>query len=509
MKRLIIGTDVGTTASKVLIIDESGSILAQSYCEYPLIFPAPKQAEQNIELIRDVYFQAIREAVGQLTDEQRQAITALSLSTQRSTMTFLDAFGHPMRNAITWMDGRSGTECEEIRRTLGKEEVLRATGMSIGTVWSFAFMCWLKKHERELYDRTACFALVNTYLLHEMGVEEYVTDYSSASESLMFDPQKKEWSPLMLNYLDLDSARLPRPVPSGTLVGHMKESLSSWLGLPHSIALVTGGGDQQCAALGGGVLQEGDISIGMGTAANILALSDKCRFESGCNLITNVATLPGRWFLEGSLIVCGPILNWMRDLLYAKELETMSKQEVYNLLNREVLEKSVPGSHGVSMVPHFQGAGCPYWDDDATGVLEGLTLSTTRADLIRCVMEGMAMEVNKNLLLLLENGIQAKRLVLTGGAGRSPAWCQIMADVYNVPVEIPKHPDVAALGSAILAGWACGIYESPEAGARIIAQTERVYTPDAKNAAFYAQWTKYNDSLYSGVRTVRSAKKIN
>lgn len=503
MKRLIIGTDVGTTASKVLIIDEDGQILAQSYQEYPLIMPAPKQVEQDIEHIRDVYFKAIHDAVMQLSPQQREQIVALSLSTQRSTMVLLDKAGKPLRNAITWMDGRSGVECEEIRRDLGKENVLHATGLSIATVWSYAFMCWLKRHERPVYDQAACFALVNTYLLHEMGVKEYVTDYSSACESLMFDPLNKCWSPLMLDYLHLEVDRMPRPVPSGTAVGQMDEDLARSLGLPHTITLVTGGGDQQCAALGGGVLEEGDISIGMGTAANILAVSSQCRYEADCNLITNLATVPDTWFMEGSLIVCGPILTWMKKLLYGKEAENMTSQELYDLLNREALEDSVPGAHGLTLVPHFQGAGCPYWDDDATGIIEGLTLSTSRADLIRCVMEGMAMEVNKNLLLLLKNGIRAKRLVLTGGAGRSPAWCQIMADIYGVPVEIPLHPDVAALGSAILAGWACGIYENPAEGAHKIARSERIYQPNPDNVALYQKLTSYNDAVYQGVRKAR------
>lgn len=505
MKRLIIGTDVGTTASKVLIIDEDGRILAQSYHEYPLIMPEPKHAEQDIEHIRDVYFSAIRDAVSQLDEASRRQIVALSLSTQRSTMVLLDSQGKPLRNAITWMDGRSGVECEEIRRDLGKENVLRATGFSIATVWSFAFMCWLKRHEKQVYDQTHCFALVNTYLLHEMGTPDYVTDESSACETMMFDPVNHCWSQLMLDYIHLDEARMPKAVPSGTLVGEMDAQLAESLGIPQPIALVTGGGDQQCAALGGGVLEEGDVSIGMGTAANILAVSSQCRFEDDCKLVTNLSTVPGRWFMEGSLIVCGPILTWMKNLLYAREAQTMTSAQVYDLLNREVMELSVPGAHGLSMIPHFQGAGCPYWDDNATGILQGLTLSTSRADLIRSVMEGMAMEVNKNLLLLLKNGIHAKRLVLTGGAGRSPAWCQIQADVYGIPVEIPLHPDVAALGSAILAGWACGIYESPADGARKIARSEHIYQPSPENAAFYQRWTQKNDDIYLGVHSAVDA----
>lgn len=159
----------------------------------------------------------------------------------------------PGSRCETPLPGWTGEAAQNAKKSagdLGKEAVLRATGLSIATVWSYAFVCWLKKHERDLYDRTACFALVNTYLLHEMGVDEFVTDYSSACESLMFDPMGKRWSPLMLDYLRLDESRLPRPVPSGTAVGRMRESLAASLGLPHGIALVTGGGDQQCARAG-------------------------------------------------------------------------------------------------------------------------------------------------------------------------------------------------------------------------------------------------------------------
>ena len=503
MGKLIIGTDVGTTASKILIVDENGEILAQEYHEYPLIFPGPQKVEQNIELIRDTYYSAIKKAISSLPTDRIDDVSAISMSTQRSTMVLLDKNGIPLRNAITWMDGRSGVECDEIRRIIGAEGVLHATGMSIGAVWSFAFICWLKKHEREVFDQAECFALVNTFLLHEMGTEEYVTDYSSACESMMFDPLNKCWSQIMLDYIQLDIKKLPKPVPSGQIVGYLREDLVQKFGLTHSIPLVTGGGDQQCAALGGGVVSEGDVSIGMGTAANILAVSSKCRFEKECNLITNLATLKDTWFLEGSLVVCGPILNWMKDLLYAREAEKMAQSEIYDILNREVLEKSKPGSNGVSMVPHYQGAGCPYWDSDATGVIEGLTLSTSRADLVRSVMEGMAMEINKSLLLLKENGINIKRMVLTGGAGKSPAWCQILADVFGVPVEIPMHPDVSAIGSAVLAACAIGVYSDPLEGTKPFAHPQKVYCPNQENHVFYAKLTEYNDKLYKGIRRAR------
>ena len=500
MSDIMIGIDVGTTALKVIAADREGNILVKSYQEYPVIRLQKNWVEQDMEVVWEVLLQGLAEASHQMTIEQRQSIKAISLSTQRSTMVPVDCFGHPLRYGITWMDGRSGGECEELAQQFGKSRVYKSTGNPVSTIWTMSYILWLKRHEQLLYEETYCFANVHSYLMKRLGSSDFYLDYSNAGETMMLDPHCCRWNKSLLAYTGLEEYRLPKLVPSGRIIGTVSDRLSRLLNFPQTVKLVAGGGDQQCAALGGSAAEEGDVSIGMGTAANILALSDRFLLDKNALLTVTPATIPGKYFLEGSLIACGPILNWIRDLAYGKELAEIGKGDIYDLMNREAASCSAIGANGVLLVPHFQGAGCPYWDQSATGILTGITLSTTRADLVRAVMEGLAVEVSKCLLLLQENGMKPKRIILTGGAGKSDIWCQIQADVYGLPLSVPENPDVAAVGALILAALGAKIISSYEEGIERYSGRKRVYTPDAGKYEFYQRLAARSHAVYNGVK---------
>lgn len=500
MSACFLGVDVGTTAMKVLAAEYPGGPIAATYREYPLIHPTPQSAEQDMELVWDALLEGVEQVTAAMTPNQRKNVKALSLSTQRSTMVPVDIDGNPLRHAITWMDGRSGEECEALSHNIGKSRVYELTGNPVSTIWTLSYLLWLRVHEPKIWEKATCFANVHAFLMKRLGCKLFYLDYSNAGETMMFDPQRKCWSEELLCYAGLSVDRLPILVESGSRIGTLRRDLAERFGFNCDVSLVAGGGDQQCAALGSSAVQDGDVSIGMGTAANILALSGECHLDSKEVLIATPSVLPEKWFLEGSLIACGPILNWVRDLAYAQE----PAETVYQIMDQEAERLSVPGSNGVLVLPHFQGAGCPYWDETASGVFSGLSLSSTRADLSRAVMEGLSFDVGRSLRLIMKNGIKPKRIFLTGGAAKSDVWCQIQADVYGLPLFVSQTPNTAAIGALILAALGTNSLISAEEGVRAFSRIRKEYKPDSLRHQLYETLMEKTDSLFRLVSTNRN-----
>jgi xylulokinase len=455
--------------------------------------------EQDMEAIWDALVDALASVTGKLAPEQRKAVAALALSTQRDTLVTMDADGKPMRNAITWMDSRGDAECRQLESSLGAEKVYRITGVPISTIWTYTFILWLKNNEPDLYARARCFGLVHDFVLRRLGAEGHFLDYSNACETMLFDFQNLAWSRELLGFSGLAADRLPQLVPSGVAVGKLAKSMAAATGLPAETLLVSGGGDQQCAALGAGAIEEGDVEIGIGTAANILAVVNQPMLDEKQRLLCHCANLTNQWVMEGALLACGPTLSWLKGIAY-RDVAGGADDSFFDVLNREVAEGSIPGANGIILTPHFEGAGSPYWDSHSRGLILGLTLSTSRADLARAAMEGIALEIKKSLNLLQEWNVAPKRIIVTGGASRSPVWSQIQADIYGVPVVVLKEPDSPAIGAAILAGLGSGVFKNAEEGVKALVKRDRVFEPDAEKSSVYSQLLDLNERAFLALK---------
>jgi xylulokinase len=481
MTKLIIGLDIGTTAAKAIVFTEDGMLIDQSREEYRLLFPHPGWAEQNPLDLWEGSKRALQRAIESLSSDQRRSITALSISSQRDTMVPTDLNGNPIRNAITWMDSRATLECKQLEETIGSDFIYQTTGVPVSTIWTGAFILWLKNNEPESFRNTQCFGLVHDYVLRQLGATDSFLDYSNACETMLYDIHKREWSSEILEALGITSHNLlPKLVASGTVVGQVSRSIENEIGLPRETLLVAGGGDQQCAALGAGAVNVGDIEIGIGTAANLLAVTNAIKLDNEQRLLCHEHVVPGAWVLEGALISAASTLSWVRDIAYSENSPTS-----YAQIDDEVEELSQPGAGGVLMMPHFEGAGTPYWDAKARGLYLGLSLSTSKADLARAVMEGIALEIGQSLEILREWGAPAHRAVITGGAGRSPVWAQIQANIYGIPVTLLKETDAAAVGAAILAGLGARVYENVETGIGQLVKLDKIFAPECDKTEMY------------------------
>ncbi|MDR1287019.1 MAG: hypothetical protein LBK08_05355 [Treponema sp.] len=487
----VIGIDIGTTAVKVIIAGGNAAA-ARAGSEYGLLLPKPGWVEQDADLMWQAVRSALNKALAQFKGDRR-GIRAISLSTQRDTLVCVDRENRPVRNMITWMDGRSTAQCEKLSAGIGDEKVYGITGVGISTIWTLAFILWIRDHEKDVFSRTACFGLVHDHVMMRLGAKKHYLDRSSACQTMLYDLFQGVWSFELMEYAGLDAERLPDLVDPGTFIGTLDPSLAAEFGLGKEVALIAGGGDQQCAALGAGAVMPGEVEIGIGTAGNILAVTDVPVLDPHRRMICHRSVVPNGWILEGAMLATGKVIQWIQDTIYSGK----SLPEI----DREIAEKSLPGAGGMVMVPHFEGAACPYWNPQATGVVFGLTLSSGKADIARAAMEGICLETRKNVDLLPQFGITASRVLVSGGAARSAVWMQILADVLGLDVHIPVESDCAALGAALLAAFGCSVMTQEEAFSGGIA-VDAVYHPDAKLHGLYESLYRKNCDLY---QTINSA----
>lgn len=488
---LLIGIDVGTTSTKVLIADPVGQIVVEGVVGYPLFFPHTGWAEQSPGDILDGVKKALREALSQIPERVGE-ICALSFSTQRDTLIVTDADNVPLRNAITWLDSRSGEECDRMKQAFGEEKVYRITGVPISTIWTGAFLLWLREHEPVLWQRASCFGLVHDYLQCCFGADKHYLDSTNACQTMLYDFVHDCWNPELLSYVGVEEERLPQLVPPMTVLGTVCPALAEELGLPPGVLLIAGGGDQQCAMLGSGAVFPGDTEVCIGTAANILALLEAPKFDESRRLVCHRSLFEDRFVLEGAMLSTGKLIEWLADTLFPQEDE----KEFYLKLNYEVAAGSHPGANGLLVTPHFEGAASPHWNHDARGIMLGLTLSTNRGEICRAVLEGIAMEIKKNLVLLREMGVESRRIIVSGGASNSPVWLQIIADVLGIEVITLENNNCAAMGSVILAGVGSGIFCSMEHGARNMVSVSKIYMPRAEYRQMYDELLQMNERCY-------------
>lgn len=486
-----MGIDVGTTSTKVLVVDPLGKLVSSGKSDYALYFPNVGWAEQDPEEVFIGIKKAIKEALSRIPNRKGEII-GLSLSTQRDTMVVTDENNRPLRNAITWMDSRAGEECEKLKEAFGEDKVYHTTGVPISTIWTYAFILWLKNHEPEVWEKACCFGLVHDFVMCRLGSEKHYLDMTNACQTMMYDFVNQCWDKKLLNYSGLEESRLPILVQPETEIGILSPELADEFGLSHNVKLIAGGGDQQCALVGSGAIKTGDLEVCIGTAANILASIDEPCFDTSHKLICHRALGHERFVMEGAMLSTGKMIEWLANVFYPSD----SLSDFYLHLNRDVATKSVPGAGGLIMTPHFEGAASPHWNYDARGICLGLTLSTSRADICCSVLEGIAIEIKKNLNLLDNMGMKAERVVVSGGASNSPVWLQIIADVLGKNVVTLENNECAAIGAAIIAGVGSGIYRNIEHGVANLVTISKIYTPRSAYTEMYNNLYHLNEQSY-------------
>ena len=429
--------DLGTGSIRVTVYDRSGRIVEEKKKDNPVIYPQPGWAEQDPAF----WWTAIKELFAGMDSSTRSNIVALSSTSQREGIVPVDRDFHPLGNMIIWLDGRTNLEGEEIVEKLGEQAIYDITGLVANPVWSLSKILWMRKNTAEAYRDAYKFLQAEDYVLSRLSGKA-VSELSIASRTCLLDVVQRRWSQTILDAFNIDIGRLPELMEPGSLVGNITAEASNELGLPEDVKVYTGAGDQQAAALGVGALEEGMVSIGIGTSSALSMTLDKPVKPKQHKIILNCAALPGKWEYEPPIWNTGGLVKWFVESV----LEDDSAYE--QLLSGA---ESVPaGSEGLIAMPYFSGAGSPRWNPDLKGGFYGLGLHHKQVHMLRALMESIAFEIRFNIDSIRASGIILKKVILSGGASRNRPLCRIIADVLQAEVEVFVEAEASSRGVFLL-----------------------------------------------------------
>ncbi len=494
--------DVGTTGARTLIYSLEGDLLAQAYEEYASIFLAPTWIDHDpstwINGAKNTFVKAVRQS-----SLDPDSIAAISVISQRSTVTPVDARGTPLANAMLWQDKRAVSQTETIREEFGDDEVYRRTGLRIDPYFTLPKLLWLKENSPQVFRSAHKFLTVHDLVINHL-TGAFVTDWTQASRTMLFNIEGLAWDPGLCERFGIPVEVLPDAVPPGTVVGEVKTSMLKELGLRRPIPVVAAGGDQQAAAVGLGVVAPGLMCVNTGTGSFILAHTDLPAFDPERRVVCTASAVAGKWLMEAGIFTSGSVYRWFRDTFAQMEKSTAESLSIdaYEILNSEV-KNSPPGAEGVMLIPHFAGTAAPYWNPAARGVLFGLSLGHTRPAVIRALLEGIALEVNKNIRIIGELVGDIREIRVSGGAARSTTFNRIQADVYGKPVLRSVSEQSSGLGALILAATAVGRF--PGVGEAVAGLLEfdpgGSLQPRMKYHAIYQRLQELHDEIYQALNS--------
>ena len=453
--KVLIALDQGTTSSRAVVFDTQGHMLASHGVEFPQIFPKPGWVEHDPRDILSTQITALRQAV-KLSGVDVADIAAIGITNQRETTLLWDReTGECVHNAIVWQCRRTAHYVERLVQQ-GKAEMIREkTGLIPDAYFSGTKLAWLLDH-LDLHERAErgelCFGTVDSFLAwHLVTGRPHVTDATNAGRTMLFNLQTQDWDEELLNMLDIPRACLPDVVDSSQVIGMLDPGI---LGRPIPVAAMAG--DQHASLFGQACLQPGMVKNTYGTGCFMLMNTGSERVRSQNGLLSTMAWRIGgkpTYALEGSVFMGGATIQWLRDEM--KMIATAAESEG--------LAKSVKDTGGVYLVPAFTGLGAPWWDMYSRGTLIGMTRGTGRAHVVRAALESIAYQSADLMDAMVKDcGHVPTQLQVDGGASANAFLMQFQSDIMGVPVVRPQVMETTALGAALLAGLAVGVYASPE-----------------------------------------------
>ena len=493
-----IGIDVGTTGSKVLVIDEEGRVKGSYTVEYPLYTPKPGWSEQHPEDWWRATVKAIKVAVKK-SRVDTSSIEGISLTGQMHGLVILDKNREIIRPAILWNDQRTVKEAEYINELFGKK-IIEITGSMVHTGFTAPKVLWVRNNEPSNFQRIHKFMLPKDYIGFKL-TGDIVTDVNDASGTSLFDVKKRDWSDEIINELKIPADIVPEVIESQMIRGELDAEVAKDLGLKPNIPVGAGAGDQGAAGVGAGAIEEGIVSVNIGTSGVVFTGSNEYRYDPLGRLHTFCHAVPAKWHLMGVMLAAGGSLRWFRDNLgyLEKIVGSLVDEDPYNLLTREA-EKISIGSEGLIFLPYLSGERTPHADPYARGVFFGISLKHGKGHMIRSILEGVAFGLMNSLELIMELGIKPREVRILGGGSRSRLWRKIIADVFGVGVYTLEVDEGSSYGAAILASVGAGLYKSVKEAVDAMIKRKEFIEPDMDLHERYRPYYEIYNRLYRALR---------
>ncbi len=481
-----IGVDLGTSAVKLLLMEGNGTIANIVSKEYPLYFPHPGWSEQKPE----DWYSAVITGIRELTEGfDKNKVAGISFGGQMHGLVILDEHDQVIRPAILWNDGRTYEECDYLNNVIGKETLSKYTANISFTGFTAPKILWVKNKEPENFARIKKIMLPKDYIAYKLsGV--HCTDVSDASGMLLFDVKNKCWSKEMLDICGISESQMAKIFESYEVVGTLLPQAAAELGLPETVKIAAGAGDNAAAAVGTGTVGEGMCNISLGTSGTIFISSEHFGVDEN-NALHAFAHADGHYHLMGCMLSAASCNKWWMDDIIGTKDYAGEQAQITKL-----------GENHVYFLPYLMGERSPHNDPNARGTFIGLTMDTTRADMTQAVLEGVAFALRDSLEVARSLGINIQRTKICGGGAKSPLWKKIIANVMNLKVDVIESEEGPGYGGAILAAVACGEYptvkDACEKLVKIVGTVEPEPALVEKYEARYQQFKK----IYPAVKAL-------
>lgn len=477
-----IGIDLGTSAVKLLLLNDKGRIEKTVSKEYPLFFPHPGWSEQNPE----DWWDAVKAGLEELTESICiNEIKGIGCGGQMHGLVILDENDDVIRPAILWNDGRTSKETEYLNTVIGKEKLSSLTANIAFAGFTAPKILWLRRHEPENFSRICKIMLPKDYINYKLtGV--HACDYSDASGMLLLDVAHKCWSREMLDICDVTEQQLPKLFESYEVIGDVSADVC----LPKTAKVVAGAGDNAAAAVGTGTVGEGACNISLGTSGTIFISSESFGVDPN-NALHAFAHADGSYHLMGCMLSAASCNKWFCD--------DILRSSDYAAEQRKISDDKLGRNH-TFFLPYLMGERSPINDTDARGMFIGLSMDTKREDLVQAVLEGVSFAIRDSFEVAKKLGINVQRANLCGGGARSPLWRKIICNILNIEIDIPQTEEGPGYGGAMLAMVGCGEYESVKQCADALVSVRETVMPDPVVAARYEEKYRKFKEIYPAMK---------
>ena len=486
--KLFIGIDLGTSGVKLLLMGADGTIHNTVTKEYPLEFPQPGWSQQRPEDWKKALFEGMPEL---LNGFDASAIAGIGCGGEMHGLVVLDENDHVIRPAILWNDGRTAKQVDYLNGVIGKDRLSELTANIAFAGFTAPKILWMQENEPENFAKIAKIMLPKDYVNYLLtGV--HACDYSDASGMLLLDVQHKCWSREMLEICGVSEKQMPKLFESFDCIGTVKPDVAKLLGIPENVRVVAGAGDNAAAAVGTGVVSEGGCNISLGTSGTVFISSEKFGVDD-TNALHAFAHADGGYHLMGCMLSAASCNKWLLENIFGTSDHAAEQAPI---------TEDKLGENHVFFLPYLMGERSPINDTNARGTFIGMTMDTTRADLVQAVLEGVAFAIRDSVEVARSLGIVIDSSKICGGGAKSPLWKRIFANVLNAELEVPVSEQGPGMGGAMLAMVACGEYETVKDCCEKLCAVASTVKPEQSLAAKYEARYQQFRKIYPAVKAL-------